>query len=157
MRRLFFHVAFFLVLCSPAIASDWYCEKLGRDSLVDATSQWQRRDGGIGSVVSNQFLFLLAACPQETYSFMQARPELLDSWLDEVEDVSGLTDSPAKHEELEITLSKLVASMSGQKPGQKTAEVRARILKRLETMCVRTVDETPPRPPCQRVALPTKP
>jgi hypothetical protein len=139
------------------IAGDWYCHSLGQDSLVNTTSQWQRRDGDIGFVLSDQFLLLLAACPQATYTFMQSRPEILNSWLEEVEQLSGFTVSPKQRQEREITLSKLVESIKRKHPVQETAEVRPRILKRLETMCVRAVDETPPKPPCQRVALQSKP
>jgi hypothetical protein len=148
---------FCAALWGPAIAGDWYCHSLGQDSLVNTASQWQRRDGDIGFVLSDQFLLLLAACPQETYAFMHARPEILNSWLEEVEQLSGFTVSPKQRQEREITLSKLVGNMKSQHPEQETAEVRARILKRLETMCVRAVDETPPKPPCQRVTLQTNP
>jgi hypothetical protein len=157
MGKYIFYVTFLLVLCGPASAGDWYCRSLGQDSLVDAANRWQRRDGAIGFVVSDQFLLLLAACPQETYTFMLSRPEILNSWLEEVEQLSGFTVTPEQRQEREITLSKLVESMKSEQPAQGTANVRDRILKRLETVCVRTVDEAPPRPPCQRVALQLKP
>lgn len=157
MVRCVLCFVFCAVLCSPATAGDWYCQSLGRDSLVNTASQWQSRDGDIGFVLSDQFLLLLAACPQATYTFMQSRPEILNSWLEEVEQLSGFAVSPKQRREREITLSKLVKSMKSQHPKQETAEVRARILKRLETMCVRAVDETPPTPPCRRVVLQSKP
>src|SRR5664279_73724 len=106
MKEYLFHVALFVVLCSSVFASDWYCQSPGRDSLIDAANRWQRRDGAIGFVVSDQFLMLLAACPQATYAFMESRPEILNSWLEEVEQLSGFTVSTEQRQEREITLSK---------------------------------------------------
>jgi hypothetical protein len=98
MRKLLLTL-FVVLICTPAICEEWFCSSLGRDLLVDAADRWRDRDGGIAFVVSDELLFLLAACPAQSYAFMKTRPEILSSWLNEVERLSGFTGTPQEKQE----------------------------------------------------------
>jgi len=153
MRKVTLQTVLCLFLSFSAVAENWFCPSLGLDSLVDAADRWQKRDGGIGFVVSDEFLFLLAACPAQFYAFMKTRPEILNSWLDQVEQLSGFTGSPQEKQEREVLLSTLVLEIK-HKPGAKDdSSIRKRVLSKLETMCVRAADQPAPDPPCQRLKV----
>jgi hypothetical protein len=151
MRKATLQTVLCLFLSLPAVAENWFCPPLGVDSLVDAADRWQKRDGGIGFVVSDEFLFLLAACPAQFYAFMKTRPEILNSWLDQVEQLSGFTGSPQEKQEREMLLSALVLEIKRRPAAKSNLNVRMQILSKLESMCVRAVDQPAPNPPCHRV------
>ena len=153
MKKATFQIVVCMLLCFPAAAENWFCASLGSESLIDAADRWEARDGGIGFVVSDQFLLLLAACPTQFYSFMEKHPETLNSWLHEVESLSGFTGSPEERQQRKIVLSNLVEEIK-EGPSQKgSSAVRRQVLNVLETMCVRAVDEEQPKPPCHRVKV----
>ena len=153
IRGIILQLGLFFLVCSPASADDWFCISFAHDSLVESANRWKTRDGSQGFAISDQFLFSLAACPETTYDFMRSRPDLLNSWLENLENLSGFAVTRAEGEAREIALSKLVKAIKSEAPTKSTADVRDRILSRIESMCVRIVDEPAPKPPCYRVSL----
>jgi hypothetical protein len=141
---------FLLLMCTTlAMASDWPCTEAGA-ALLATANEYRRADGEQAFLVSDTFLFLAAACPNEFFFFMEGRTEVFQSWLSQLESRTfRITEN--ERERTEVFLSHLAHRLKKAHPRKAEQDaLRGRLLKKVETMCVRVVDHDLPAQPCRR-------
>lgn len=65
----------------PDIHLDWQCRLWGHRIAAGLAENWKRADGHEWDVLSNDMLFLVAACPHQAFEVFDKEPSVLSDWL----------------------------------------------------------------------------
>ena len=119
---------------------------------MEATiNEFHHEDGEQVYLVSDTFLFLAAACPQQFFDQMAANSDVFNAFVSELERKSGGVMKEKDADALETFLSHLERQLRTLRLKDKTQDkMRLRLLKEINTMCIRVVDHDEPTHPCQR-------
>ena len=143
-------VLLFLAASTFAFATDWPCTE-AKAAMGATINELHPEDGEQVFLVSDSFLFIAAACPNEFFAQMAANPDAFNHFVTELERLSGSAGDEKKGKELEAFLAQLQRRLRAlHLKDEKENEMRLRLLKEVSTMCVRIVDHDEPAHPCRR-------
>ena len=132
---------------SFATASDWQCNQAGA-AMEATTNEFARADGVQVFLVSDTFLFIAAACPEEFFRHM--KPDVFNVWVSKLEQRTFRV-TEEEGEQTETFLSRLQRKLKKLRFKDPQQEgMRERLLTEVASMCVRVVDHDKPVHPCRR-------
>ena len=124
---------------SSRLSRDWQCSLAGSHVIRGAVADWKRADGAEWKVVSDDFLFLLASCPDNFYATFSDERTTLRDWLGKLPDLSFAADPDFKPT-IETFRLNLINMLKKHKPNPKNRSVQKSILTRVMRIRFRTID-----------------
>jgi len=118
---------------------NWQCSLWGGVVIRDTVTDWKRADGAEWKVLSDDFLFLLASCPDNFYAVLADEPAVLREWLEKLPDLSFAAGPDFKPMIEEFRLE-LVNRLKTQEHNSKYLSVHKSVLRRLTNIRFRIID-----------------